>query len=117
MGKAQRTKGAAYECEVAKLFTTYFAPHSFERNIGQTRDGGNDIDVGPLVVECKRRKSLATLTGWMRQAKAAAARRMGNPSIPVVVMRADGGENLVLVRLPDFLRMSGDWIQRELGEK
>lgn len=126
MGKSQRTKGAVYEREVASLFTTFFAPHSFSRNIGQARDGGNDIDVGPLVVECKRRSTLGTILGWYEQAKAAATERAARgrkrsseqfvkDHVPIVVARADNSsEHLVIISLPDFLKVAGDFIQREL---
>lgn len=116
MGKAQRTKGATYEREVASAFTEalglFDAP--IARNIGQARDGGNDLDVGPLVVECKRRKSLLTFQKWLAQAGTAAQRRAAknNPRrcahLPAVVCRADHGDSLVVMRLEDFLAEFGE---------
>lgn len=112
MGKAQRTKGAVYEREVAQAFTDAIdlPGVEFKRNIGQARDGGNDIDIGPLVVECKRRKSLTGLYSWMEQAEAAAHERwrVGHTGYPVVVMREDEGESLILLRLEDFLTLAKD---------
>lgn len=105
MGKSQRTKGAVYEREVALAFSQAFGT-KYDRNIGQARDGGNDIDVGPLVVECKRRKTLITLRKWFDQAKAAATGKSANiPLIPLIVCREDSGESLAVLRLDDFLAL------------
>jgi hypothetical protein len=107
MGKSQRTKGAVYEREVMQAFSDALG-QDFKRNIGQARDGGNDGDVGPLVLEMKRRKNLKTIEGWFAQAKAAALGRAHQPAVPVVVARADQGESFVLIRLTDFM-----WLTRE----
>lgn len=71
-----------------------------KRNIGQARDGGCDINVGPLVVECKRRKTLGTVYGWLQQAINAGG------GVPVVVAREDQGEPIVILRLSDFFVLS-----------
>jgi hypothetical protein len=116
MGKSQRVKGAVFERELAHRFSEFFG-REFKRNIGQARDGGNDLDVGLLVVEAKRRASLKTLRDWMQQAQEAATSRLaraltagkaagGYDHIPVVVMREDGeAEPLVLLQLADFLNL------------
>jgi hypothetical protein len=109
-----------YEREVMQAFSDYFG-RSFKRNIGQARDGGNDGDVGVLVVECKRRKSLKTILSWYGQAKAAVARRPSvyvgalPKGVPVVVMREDGGENMVMLSLEHFLLLSDRGIRPTLG--
>jgi hypothetical protein len=107
MSKSQRTKGAAYERELAQIFTAFLG-EPVKRNIGQARDGGNDIDFGPFVVEAKRRKSLKTLRGWYAQAVAAAESRFDGYGdvYPVVVMREDSGSSMVLLSLPDFLDLA-----------
>lgn len=116
MGKSQRTKGAVFEREIAHWFGAFFGKE-FKRNIGQARDGGNDIDVGPLVVEAKRRASLKVLRSWFEQAVVAADRRQQHARdtnrpgenmdhIPIVVMREDGGTMpLVLMGGDDFLAL------------
>ena len=126
MGKSQRTKGAGFEREVCDVFSAALG-QKFKRNIGQARDGGNDIDVGPLVVECKRRKSLKTVEGWLEQANRAARTRdflgkfgeddprAGEAAIPVVVMRADNGVPMVLLTLDDFITLAGAEIKSRLG--
>lgn len=119
----QRTKGAVGERELAELFSNALG-QVFKRNIGQARDGGNDLDVGPLVVEVKRRKTLITLRNWYKQAVSAAIRRDADPnaplrehgpSTPVVVAREDGGSWLVVLSLNDFLRLTRREIKRQLG--
>jgi len=105
MGKSQRTKGAVFERDIAKLFTAALRPEQpFQRNIGQARDGGCDINVGPLMVECKRRASLKVLRQWVQQATVSKG-----GTIPVVVMREDGGdEPMVLLRFRDFIQFIED---------
>lgn len=117
MGKMQRTKGASYEREVCSAFADALG-FEVKRNIGQARDGGNDIDVGPLVIECKRRKTLTTIRKWFDQAKAAAKSRndqfwsldsdVTTPAMPIIVCREDQGESLVVIRLTDFLILTRD---------
>lgn len=97
-------------------FSDFFG-RSFKRNIGQARDGGNDGDVGPLVVECKRRKSLKTLSSWYAQAKAAATRRKEGRTllpVPIVVMREDNGQSMVLLSLDSFLVLAEESIAADL---
>lgn len=103
----QRTKGASYEREVCQVFSDAL-DQPVKRNIGQARDGGNDIDVGPLRVECKRRKSLGTLESWMQQAEE------GCPidKYPAVITRSDGGESMIVMKLEDFLSLAGNNIKR-----
>jgi hypothetical protein len=121
MSKSQRTKGATYEREVCDAFTPVVGK-KVQRNIGQSRDGGNDIDVGRLVIECKRRKTLGTVYGWLQQAIDATRGRflaqhdddvVGVPFIPVVVARQDAGESIVILRLTDFLTLTGDILRAE----
>lgn len=108
MGKMQRTKGAQYEREVCAEFTAHLATH-IQRNIGQARDGGNDINVGPLRIECKRRKTLGTVESWMEQAEAACDRDEGH--VPAAVGRQDGGQSLIIFRLEDFLALFAEPLQ------
>lgn len=107
MSASQRNKGAAYEREVMKAFSAAFG-REFKRNIGQARDGGNDGDVGPLVLEMKRRKSLKTIMSWYKQALAAANphNHVIRTRVPVVVMREDAGESMVMLSLNDFISLT-----------
>lgn len=101
MGSSQRTKGASYEREVCHQLAASLGLE-VKRNIGQARDGGDDITVAGLSVECKRRKRLGTVQSWLTQAATAAA---GKGTTPVVVAREDNGQSIVLMRFPDFLRL------------
>jgi Holliday junction resolvase len=115
MGKSQRTKGATYEREVCKWLEERFG-RAVTRNIGQARDGGNDIDYGPLLIECKRRKTLTTIESWMQQAVDSVAawmrrERRGAVPVPLVVCRADNGASLVILRADDFALIAKPWMQ------
>lgn len=91
MGRSQRVKGATFERDIANELGA-------KRNIGQARDGGDDITLGRFRIECKRRKRLGTVQAWLAQAQAACAQA---GDIPVVVAREDHGEALVIMRFAD----------------
>jgi hypothetical protein len=130
MSKMQRTKGAVFERDVCAIFSAALGTE-FKRNIGQARDGGNDIDVGPLVVEVKIRKTLGTVYGWLQQAITAVGistyrvngyepLRGGEsydaPRIPIVVARQDGDTApIVILRLSDFLILTRDELKAHLA--
>lgn len=96
MGRSQRVKGATFERDIAHRVGA-------QRNIGQARDGGDDITVAHFRIECKRRKRLGTVQAWLAQAQAACARA---GDVPVVVAREDHGEALVLMRFDDWLALA-----------
>jgi len=107
MGAMQRRKGASYEREVAGQLALNLGV-KVQRELSQSRDGGCDLSrVGPFVIECKRRARISVYE-WMEQVIAAAKER----EVPIVVMRADGEESLVLLRLSDFMPLMAG----ELGE-
>lgn len=137
MSASQRTKGAVFERETADAFTAalHREDSPFKRNITQARDGGHDLLVGPLVVECKRRKTLGTVYGWLQQAIAAATGRTFTtpgynplmhrdpnydvtvPCIPIVVARQDGDTApIVILRLSDFLVLTRDELMAALED-
>lgn len=97
MSASQRRKGASYEREIAHFLSTIYG-HPVKRNLSQARDGGDDIRVGGLVVECKRRSKIAMLRWYEQAAKAA----HGTGCTPVVVMREDNGESYALLKLTDL---------------
>ena len=100
MAKSQRTKGAAGEREFCKLLAEHGFPEP-KRLLGQARDGGGDIPTPPFMWEIKRRQKLAVYQ-FMRQVVDA----VGNHAlcdVPVVALRADGEEWLVLMRAKDVL--------------
>jgi Holliday junction resolvase len=99
MGASQRRKGATGERELAQILSENLG-WVCKRNIGQARDGGDDITVGKFRIEAKRRKGIA-VHQWVDQA----ARACGPNDVPVVACRADGKEWLVVMRLTDALPM------------
>lgn len=113
----QRTKGAAGERELcAHLTRDLDTPVT--RNIGQARDGGDDITVAGLCIEAKRRKGIAALR-FMEQAKDAAAEKgvkaQGATPIPVVALREDGDtEWYMLISYTDFMQLAGPTLRARL---
>jgi len=110
MGASQRRKGASYELEVAKQLSKLLALSGIVRKLDQTRDGGEDLEgTGNLVIECKRRKSMTTLYNWMRQCiTACGLGYVTGEKIPVVILRGDNEESLLVIRLADINRLSAE---------
>lgn len=105
-GAHSRRKGATYEREVAQQLTAAFGV-PVARMLGQARDGGHDLEVGPYVIECKRRKTLPTIAAWMRQCLLAMTTHQDlEKTVPVIIAREDAGESLVIMRLEDWLRLA-----------
>jgi len=113
MAKRSRVKGATFEREIAHQLSQHYGL-KITRRLGQARDSGEDIIVGRLTIECKRRKSLKGLYAWMRQAIAATVE---TPRTPIVVLRDDGNAPLVLLRLEDFLLLTDSEIKPTIHEE
>ena len=96
-GKSSRTKGAAAEREVCQIIRDILLV-DVNRNLDQTRDGGNDIDLGKYKLEIKRQETLALPT-WCRQVELAC----NNDEIPVVVYRTSREPWRVVLPLEEFL--------------
>jgi len=99
MSAMSRRKGAGYEREIVKIIRESLGIE-VKRNLDQVRDGGGDIVLGKYLIECKRRKSIAVYE-WLDQCIAACM----NKFKPLVVVRGDNRENLVILRLTDFLEI------------
>jgi hypothetical protein len=104
----QRRKGANWEVELSHILSNEFG-HCYKRNLGQARDSGCDIHVGKFLVEAKRYAKIAVYK-WYKQVSAAASEPIRQ--IPIVIMRADNEEALVLLSLHDFLPL----MRGELGK-
>lgn len=98
-GKSRR-KGSAYEREVCVLLEAHNAGKKYRRKLGQAREGGNDIDDPPYRIECKRRKKLGTVMGWLDQA----ALGSDTGEVPVVIAREDNGRHIVIMYAEDWLK-------------
>jgi len=104
MSKSQRTKGAAGERELANLLSDALGL-KVTRNLGQARDSGHDIDLPGFSVEVKRRKRVALLYEAMEQAQS-------GEGTPTVMLRADGKEWLVVMKLPDWIKLAREEIAK-----
>lgn len=83
-GRAARNKGAAAERELATLLSNELGV-TIKRKLGQSREGGDDIQVEHYRLEVKRREALR-IDDWCKQIEAAA----GPGEWPVVVYRRSG---------------------------
>ena len=99
MSKLAKDRGASYEREVCKALSDALGS-KVTRVLGQARDGGSDIDLGPFMIECKRRRKIA-IYEWMEQAKVSSK----GEKMPVVICRGDGKESLVIFRLDDAIKL------------
>lgn len=106
MSKYQRTKGAAFERKVARLFQEAMPGAECRRNL-QPQGGsvaGNDLVVPMFGVECK--------IGKLPNPRAALAQaeRDAPPELyPVAVVQDDRQSPFVVMRLDAFLEMVGEW--------
>lgn len=116
----QRRKGAAGENELKGLLSGLWG-RVCKRNLGQARDGGDDITVprrggGDFCIESKRRRAIATLR-FMEEAEAAADKKgrmsvHGRRNVPVLAMREDGNRQwYVCLRLEDFCMLAREDIE------
>lgn len=92
-----RTKGAGFEREIVHIIKDTLG-EEVKRNLDQWRDGGHDIALGPYLIECKRRASIAVYE-WLDQCTTACR----GQKTPLVVARGDRREPIVIMRLDDFL--------------
>jgi hypothetical protein len=104
MSKSQRNKGRGYELEVCKTLSDSLGLVT-KRNIGQSRDGGDDITLPPFRIECKRRAKIA-IYDWMDQCTKSCLEN----DVPVVIIRGDAKESLVVMKLPDWIKLAREEI-------
>lgn len=100
MSAMQRSKGARFEREVARQLSNDFGVE-VGRKLGQARDSGNDIDLPPLRIECKRYASIAVYK-WMEQCE----KGLDEDVIPTVIARADNKKPIVIMRYEDWVEMA-----------
>ena len=84
-GAKSRRKGAAGELEFCREATEALG-EKFQRKLGQARDGGGDVDVGPYLVEVKNCFRIAE-KAWWRQAVASAKEAGKIPALAYKVAR------------------------------
>jgi len=118
MSKLSRTKGAGGERELCALLSDAFG-QVVKRKLGQARDSGHDIDLPPFRIEVKRRKRIANLYEWMGQASNTFCfvlhpdgTKTDLSDTPVVALRADGKDWLVVMRLDDWIKLAREEIAK-----
>ena len=116
MSKMQRTKGANGERELCALLTEWLG-QKVTRNLGQARDGGNDITLDPFRIEVKRRKRIASLYEWLEQARIPLRDWNGIYPVPmpVVMCRSDNEGWLVVMRFNDWVTLAREEIVKGDG--
>lgn len=101
-GRGKRNKGAAGERELAGILTDQLG-RVVKRNLGQARDGADDITIEHFRIEVKRQERLQ-IDAWSQQVEACA--KPGE--VPVVVYRRSGQPWRVCLLLDDFIPMMRD---------
>jgi hypothetical protein len=102
MGKMQRTKGHAYEREIAKALRRIFP--DAQRNITESRGGEkNGIDLentGRLAIQCKRYAKYAPIQKIKEVPD--------GDHIPALVTRGDNKRTVICLYLDDFIDILED---------
>ena len=104
-GRGKRNKGAAGERELATLLTDELG-FVVKRNLGQARDGADDITIQHFRLEVKRQERLQ-IDAWSQQVEACAQPN----EVPVVVYRRNGQPWRVCLLLDDFIPMLRDQLE------
>jgi hypothetical protein len=108
-GAKSRRKGQAAELQFCALATEALGV-KFQRKLGQARDGGGDIDIGPFLVEVKNHARINE-RDWWRQACASAKTAGKTPALAYKLARQGWR---VLVPLPEAWATGNCW-REELG--
>lgn len=95
-GRRNRERGKEGEREIANLCTQDLGIPT-KRILGQERDGGQDVPIGRLLAQVKRRKRIGGVYEWLEGAD-------------VLCMRGDGKEWLVVMRWPLFVELAREEI-------
>jgi Holliday junction resolvase len=101
-GRGARNKGSQGERELAALLSEHLG-FVVKRNLGQARDGADDLTVQQFRIEVKRRERLE-VDKWSEQVEACA--QAGE--VPVVAYRRNGQPWRVCLRLDDFIPLMRD---------
>jgi Holliday junction resolvase len=101
-GRGARNKGAAGERELAALLQDQLG-FVVKRNLGQARDGEDDITIAQFRIEVKRRERIE-VDKWSEQVEACT--KPGE--VGVVAYRRNGQPWRVVLKLHDFLPLMRD---------
>jgi Holliday junction resolvase len=101
-GRGKRNKGAAGERELAGILKDNLG-FEVKRNLGQARDGADDITIQKFRIEVKRQERLQ-VDKWSEQVELCSK----SGEIPVLAYRRNGQPWRVCLRLDDFIPMLRD---------
>ena len=99
-GRGARAKGAKGERDVCHLIAG-ITGESVSRNIGQSRDGGHDIDWGPFALEVKTQQTVS-MPAWQAQVQKSVA---GTDKVPAVVWRRKAEEWWIALPMSEFVEI------------
>ena len=103
-GAMSRNKGHTFERDIANDLTADMGV-KVKRNLDQTREGKNDLNLPPFRIECKRYRAIGVMK-WMKQAIAACELS----DTPVVIARADKEDPIVIMLYSDWKRLAREEI-------
>lgn len=99
-GRGARAKGARGEREVCHLIAG-ITGDDVSRNIGQSRDGGHDVDWGPFAIEVKTQQ-LVSMPAWQRQVLRSVE---GTDKVPTVAWRRKGEDWWIALPMAKFIEI------------
>ncbi len=101
-GRGKRNKGAAGERELAGILKDHLG-FEVKRNLGQARDGADDITIQKFRIEVKRQERLQ-VDKWSEQVESCSK----SGEIPVLAYRRNGQPWRVCLKLDDFIPLMRD---------
>jgi Holliday junction resolvase len=104
-GRGKRNKGAAGERELAGILKDHLG-FEVKRNLGQARDGADDITIQKFRIEVKRQERLQ-VDKWSEQVESCSK----SGEIPILAYRRNGQPWRVCLKLDDFIPMLRDALE------
>jgi Holliday junction resolvase len=104
-GRGKRNKGAAGERELAGILKDNLG-FEVKRNLGQARDGADDITIQKFRIEVKRQERLQ-VDKWSEQVESCSK----SGEIPILAYRRNGQPWRICLKLDDFIPMLRDALE------
>ena len=103
--RGKRNKGAAGERELAGILKDHLG-FEVKRNLGQARDGADDITIQKFRIEVKRQERLQ-VDKWSEQVESCSK----SGEIPILAYRRNGQPWRVCLKLDDFIPLMRDALE------
>ena len=101
MSVNSKRKGARYEREVAAVLKEYgYDARRTAQYCGKSEESADVVGLPYIHIECKHYANRAFDYDWIDQ-----ARRDAKERIPIVIHRTDNHDNLVTMRIDDFMKI------------